>query len=390
VTALWGRGFRPFFLLVGCYGCVAPLVWVAWLAGLAAAPAWLAPSVWHAHEMLFGVVAAAVAGFLSTSVPVWSGTRSVQGAPLAALVALWLLGRASVLGAGALPAGLVAACDLPFLPALAALLVRPLWHRSQRRNWGFVPILAALFACNAAVHAEALGLAAPGTAARALHVAVVLVTLLIVVIGGRITPAFTRNALLRAGEGAPVRSRPWLDRLAVAAAVAAAALEVAAPRTRWSGLGCLVAGLAVAGRMAGWRTFATRRDPLLWSLHLGYAWVAAGLLLVAAADLTGALAWTTGAHALTAGAMGGMLLAVMTRVGLGHTGRPLCAPKAALFAYLLVHAGAFLRTAGPWLWPGGAFPALALAGLAWAAAFGVFAVAYAPLLTRPRVDGLAG
>lgn len=386
---VWARGFRPFFLCVGVYGTAAVIAWIAMLAGWAPVPDWLGPGPWHGHEMLFGVVAGAVSGFLLTSVPVWTATPAVAGGRLAGLVALWVAGRLVMLAAGALPAALVAVVDLAFLPALAGTLVRPLLGAGQARNAGFVPILLVLFGVNLAMHAQATGVTDSG-ASTALRVGVDLVIVLIVIIGGRITPAFTSNAFRRAGVGATVRSRPWFDRAAIAAVVVVAALDGVLPRTLWSGAAALVAALAVAGRMAGWQSLRTGRDPLLWSLHLGYAWVPVGLLLVGIADLTGAVPASAGLHALTAGAMGAMILAVTTRVGLGHTGRALELPAGVVVAYGLVNAGAVVRSLGSIVWPSVQLPSLALAGALWAGAFGLFTALYWPILTRERVDGRPG
>lgn len=385
--ALWGRGFRPFFLAGALYACAVVPFWAAVWRGLVRTPAWLWPSAWHAHEMLFGVVAAAIAGFLLTSVPVWTSTTALAGGRLAALFGLWLLGRLAMLGAGHVPHAWVAAADLAFLPVLGVCLGRPLLGARQTRNLGFLVILAALTLADAATHAQALGFGA--LASRALRLAVDLAALLIVVIGGRITPAFTRNALLREGIDAPVRSRPWLDRAAVALASAVAVADALAPRGAGSGVLAGLAALAVAGRMAGWQTRRALRDPLLWSLHAGLAWVAAGYGLVAISDLGGALPPATGLHALSAGAMGSMILAVMTRVALGHTGRPLVLPRGAVLCYALVHAGALLRVAAA-ANPGGPPLLVPIAGLAWASAFALFAALYAPILCTPRLDGKPG
>lgn len=387
-AALWGRAFRPFFLLAGLWGCVAPIAWIAMLSGQVPAPAWLSPFAWHAHEMLFGLVVAAIGGFLLTSVPVWTGRTPVTGSRLAGLAALWLAGRVAMLAAAALPSSIVAACDLAFPVALAATLARPLLTASQRRNWGIWAIVLALGGADAMMHAEALGLAR-GAVSVALRFAIWLVVALIVVVGGRITPAFTRNALVRAGVQAPVRARAWLDRSAIALVALLPLIELVCPRTTWSGAVELAAALAVGARMLGWQSLRTGRDPLLWSLHAGYAWVAIGLLLVALSDLTQALAFNLGMHALTAGAMGSMILAVMTRVGLGHTGRPLVLPRGASLAYALVHAGALARLVATFL-PDVYLPALTLAAILWSAAFGLFSALYAPILMRPRVDGQPG
>ncbi len=388
-SALWGRGFRPFFLLAALQGAAAVAVWAAASAGLGAVPAWLPGPWWHAHEMLFGFVAAAVAGFLLTAVPVWTATPPVAGAPLAGLVALWLAGRLAMAGAGALPAGLVAVVDLAFLPALAIALAPALARPGQARNRGFLAVLTGLTAANAVMHAQAAGLLAAG-ARPALYATVDGIALLIVVIGGRIAPAFTRNALQRAGVTAPVRSPAWLGAAAIAALLALTAADALQVPPTTTGALAGVAALAVAARMAGWQSARTLRDPLLWSLHLGVAWVAVGLAARAAAELLGALPPTAALHALTAGAMGGTILAVMSRVGLGHTGRPLVPPRGTVLAYGGVHGAALLRVLGPTLLPEWTVVLVLASGLLWAAAFVLFAVLYAPILLRPRIDGLPG
>lgn len=382
---LWGRGFRTFFLAAALYAALfVPISTAVWL-GAWPAPGWGGmPGWWHGHEMLFGVVTAAVAGFLTTAAPVWSGRRAPAGGLLMALLALWAAGRVAMLASGLLPAPLVAALDVAFLPALGIVLARTLRGRAQRRNHGIVAVVFALAVANAVTHAEALGLAGFGTTRRALHVAALGVVVLVVVIGGRITPAFTTNALRRRGEASAVVDGVWRRRAAVAGVVAVAVLAALAPGSLLERCVSVAAGIAVAARMAGWQTRRTLSDPLVWSLHAGMAWVAVGLVLRGLQPVGSA-----GLHALTAGAMGGMILAVMTRVGLGHTGRPLVLPPGAVWLYGLVHAAAAARVLAALLPEGGA-PLLVGAAAAWSLAFGGFAALYAPILTRARVDGKEG
>lgn len=386
---LFGRGFRPFFLLAGLQACVSLPWWLAAWAGLVPAPAWLSPMLWHAHEMIFGFAMAAVAGFLLTAAPTWTNSRPVTGAPLAALAALWLAGRVAMALAGVLPPFFVAVVDVSFLLVLAAVVAHPILAARQVRNFGFPVVLAALAGANLVAQRDALGLA-PGLAPRALHGGVDLAIVLITLVGGRITPSFTANAFRKAGSDAPVRTWPWLDRAAITAVVAYGVADLLLPRTPASGALALAAALGIAARMSGWQTRRTLGDPLLWSLHLGYAWVALGLLAVALADLTGAIPWTIGLHALTTGAIGTMVLAVTTRVALGHTGRPLVAPRAATAAYLLVSAGALVRTLGALAFPDAYLNVLAVAALLWSGAYALFLAHYAPILLRPRVDGREG
>jgi uncharacterized protein involved in response to NO len=382
--ALWGRGFRPFFLAAALYAALfVPLSTAVWL-GAWPAPAWGIPAWWHGHEMLFGVVAAAIAGFLTTAAPVWAGRSAPSGAPLAALLALWAAGRVAMLASGRLPAVLVAALDVAFLPALAIVLAHTLRGRAQRRNHGIVAVVVALAVANAATHAEALGLADFGTARRALHFAVAGVIVLVVVIGGRITPAFTTNALGRRVEEADVTDGTWRRRAALAGVLASALLVLLAPDTAAERAVSIAAGIAVAARMTGWQTRRALADPLLWSLHAGMAWVAIGLVLRGLVP-----AGSAGLHALTAGAMGAMILAVMTRVGLGHTGRPLALPPGGSTLYGLVHAAALARVLASLL-PGAGPALLVVSATAWSLAFAGFLVLYTPILLRPRVDGRPG
>ena len=344
---------------------------------------------WHGHEMVFGFAAAAIAGFLLTASAVWSGGPALSGMPLAALFGLWVAGRVVFAAAGMLPAWLVAAIDLAFLPGVAIAAVRTLWGSGQVRNYAVVGLVAVLAVANAAMHAEALGLA-PGAAQPALRFAVDLVIVLILVIGGRITPAFTQNALRRRGVEPAIRSRPWLDGCTIGLAVAVAASGLLLGRTPITGLLAVATGVAAAVRLAGWQSGQTRSEPLLWSLHAASAWVVVGLLLVGASDLGAAIPATAGLHALTAGAIGSAIIAVTTRVGLGHTGRPLELPPGVVWCYVLVNGAALARVVAPFA-PGASQRGLLLAsGLAWASAFGLFAIRYASILTTPRPDGRPG
>jgi uncharacterized protein involved in response to NO len=279
--------------------------------------------------------------------------------------------------------------DFAFLPAVAIAALRTIWASGQYRNYAVVGIVVALATANGAVHAEVLGLAS-GAARLGIRFAVDLVVVMILVIGGRITPAFTQNAFRQRGLEHVIRTWPWLIMLTIGAAVAAAASGLILGRTPPTGLLCMVAGLAAFARLAGWQSWQTRSDPLLWSLHAASAWVVVGLMLSGASDLGAPIPATAGLHALTAGAIGGAIIAVTTRVGLGHTGRPLELPRGVVWCYALVHGAAVARVAAPFA-PGEAQRALLLvSGLAWACAFGLFTIRYWSILTTPRPDGAPG
>lgn len=386
---LWGRAFRPFFLGLAVYASLAVPAWSWMWLGPLCAPGWLLPMWWHGHEMVFGFVAAAIAGFLLTASPVWAGGPALSGAPLASLFALWVAGRVAFFMAGWLPNWLVAAVDLAFLPAVVAAAVRTLWGSAQWRNYALVGVLLTLAGANALMHAEALGVAS-GLASSGLRLAVDLVVVLILVIGGRITPAFTQNAWVRRGLVRTVRTWPGVDGLAVGSAAALACVAFGTGRNDWTGLLATLAGLAAAVRSVGWQAWHTRSDPLLWSLHAGAGWLVLGLLLVGASDLGAAVPATAGLHALTAGAMGTTILAVVTRVGLGHTGRPLELPRGVVLCYVLVQSAAAARVAAAFLTDEAQRILLFASGGTWAAAFGLFAVRYWRILTAPRLDGKPG
>jgi uncharacterized protein involved in response to NO len=291
--------------------------------------------------------------------------------------------------AGWLPALLVALVDLAFFVALITAIAPALLSPDQRHNRGFIVILTGLFAANLLTHLQNMGISERG-AVVGLRLGVDLVALLVVIVTGRITPSFTTNALRRANVSAHVTTRPRVDQLSVGAVALLAGVNLVAPRTLVSGGVALLAALLVVVRMSGWQSLRTGSDPLLWSLHVGHAWVALGLFGVAAADLGARIPATIGLHALTAGAFGATILAVMTRVGLGHTGRALVAPRGIPLAYLLVNASALLRAFGPLVFPSQAVGVLVASGLLWSAAFALFVVIYFPILTRPRVDGKPG
>jgi uncharacterized protein involved in response to NO len=381
--AFFRFGFRPFFLGAGIWALVAVAIWLAAFRGLVSIPTAFDPVAWHVHEMIFGFVAAAIAGFLLTAVPNWTGRMPIRGVLLAALFALWAIGRVAVLASGLIGAGVAAAIDLAFLTLLLALLAREI---VAARNWRNVPItivLAVLLLANVLIHAEAVGHASTGPLGQRLAIAVVV--LLINLVGGRIIPSFTANWLKKRGEARLPAGHDALDRGALAVLVVALAAWVAAPESFATGVSLIGAGVLAGIRLARWRGHRTLSEPLLWSLHLGFAWVPVGLLLTGTSLVIPGLPATAGIHALTAGAMGSMTLAVMTRATLGHTGRALAADRWTAAIYLLVATAALLRIAAPLL-AEAYLPLLWASGVAWIAAFGTFAVRYGRLLvtSEPR------
>lgn len=381
-------GFRPFFLAAGVYAFLALGAWlVIFHHGLAPFAGTL-PQLWHGHEMLFGFIVSAIAGFLLTSVPSWTGARGFGGRPLILLFSLWVAGRLALSFASALPWWLVAAAELTFLPALIALLAPPL-VRAQNRNTPLLLVLAAFWAADAAmIYGFVRGDVA--LARHALYFAIHLVMLLVTIIGGRIVPAFTANALRRRGIAAEVRSTPWLEKFTIGAMIAVVVVGLLTPE---SGLAALVAGVAAAAqlaRLARWQGLKTLDEPIVWVLHVAYGWLPIGLALKAVwigFRLPWAAHWL---HALTVGVAALMILAVTTRASLGHTGRPLVVAKPIALAYVLLALAALVRVFAPALVPEAYVATVLAAGLLWLAAFGIYVVVYSPILLRARIDGRPG
>jgi uncharacterized protein involved in response to NO len=374
--ALFSFGFRPFFLFGAAWSALVVPLWV-W-SFLAGGPGALSRD-WHVHEMLFGFLAAVVAGFLTTAVPNWTGRMPVIGAPLGGLVALWTAGRLAMLFEADLGA-VAAAIDSVFLIAFAGVVWREVQAGRNWRNLAVCVLVSLLALANIAFHLGA-ALWDGGVGER---LAVGAACVLIALIGGRITPSFTRNWMkMRRMEPQPALPGR-LDQAALGLTGLGAALWAILPLSPATGAVLALAGAANLVRLARWRGWAARAEPLVWILHVGYAWLSVGLAFLGAAVLVPDLVpRTAGVHALTAGAVGVMTLAVMTRATRGHTGRELAADASTTLIYLAVNLAAALRLAAPFA--GLLQPNLLMASAAaWTAAFGGFALAYGRMLTTAR------
>ena len=377
MPALFDRGFRPFFLLAGLWAPTALLMWLAMLAGILEPPTAMDPASWHVHEMLFGFVAAAIAGFLLTAVPGWTGRPPLPGLPLAGLAALWLAGRIAVALSAWIGAAAAAVVDIAFLAGVAALCAREIAIARNWRNLAVIALPALLIAANALFH-----LGDTETAERA---AIATVVTLVALIGGRVVPEFTRNWLVRRGAVKLPASHGPLDSAAMAVTVAAAIAWTVLGDHPLVGAALGLAAAALALRLARWRGPSTAAEPLLWVLHLGYLWLPAGLALLAVSMYSPAVPGSVALHALTAGAMATMILAMTTRATLGHTGRPLTASRATAAIYLLVTAAAGARLASGLADEAGS-ALLHASAAAWVAAFALFVLSYGPMLLRRKVD----
>ena len=378
--ALWNLGFRPFYLLAGAFSAMSMLLWTAqssgWLPSV-----YLQGSLWHGHEMLFGFTMAVMAGFLLTAVRAWTNQPTLSGAPLMALAALWLLGRALVLT----PLGSAAAVvNAAFPVALAVAIAIPLLRSRNLRNYFFVGLLVLIGGLILALHLAWQGsFDLPPRLGLVLGLDVVL--FIMSVMSGRVIPMFANNGV----PGAGATRHALVEKLALGSVL----LLFVADFLQWPS--ALVAPVALCGglahgvRLALWNPWRTLATPLVWILHAAYAWIVVHFVLrgLSALDLVSA-AYAT--HALTVGAIGGLTLGMMTRTARGHTARPLVADGYELTCFVLIQAAAGARVFGALAWPALYMASIQLSGLLWAAAFGLFVVRYWPVLARPRIDGKPG
>lgn len=387
-AALFAYGFRPMFLLCGIGGLVLVPWWALYyVAGAALATRW-PPTLWHAHEMLFGFIGAAIAGFLLTAVPSWTGQKGFAGRPLWILSGLWILARIAIATSRFWPVGLPQLLDLAFMPALFYLIAPPLL-RERNRNTPLLLVLIGLWLMNVLFHVAVLR-QDPPLASRLMIVAIDIAVLLVSVIGGRIVPAFTASGLRASGVEIALNSRAWLTRIAVGSMVVVAVGDAVLPDTRVAGVVAAVASACQVLRLSQWVVRRVWRHPIIWVLHLAYGWIPVALALKALALLSGLALGAFWLHALTIGAISTMIMGVMTRASLGHTGRRLVASPAIAMAYGLISVAGVVRVFGLALLPLPYPLVIVLAALAWTLAFGIFVAIYGPILWLPRVDGKPG
>lgn len=384
--ALFSYGFRPFFLGAGIWAAVAMMIWLAALTGWIELPSAFDPVSWHAHEFLFGYLSAALAGFLLTAVPNWTGRLPVVGWPLAAMAALWLLGRVVVLVSSGFPPLAVALADLALPLVLAAVLLREIVGGRNWHNLVVLALLAVFTLGNALFHWQAAGgeMAAQGIGLR---IGLGAGLMMVAVIGGRIIPSFTRNWLVRQPAGQahlPAAPMQRLDKVALLLLLLAMLSWIILPDARPTASLLAVAGVAHIVRLSRWAGTRTWREPLLMVLHVAYLFLPLGALTMAAAIfIPDQVAPAVAQHLWMAGAIGLMTLAVMTRATLGHTGRPLSAGLGTTALYLALATAVAARIMAGVL-PTAASALLAISAVGWVVAFGGFAVLYGPLLTSPK------
>ena len=380
VGQLFAYPFRIFFLSMTVLTVIGVPLWVLEVSGVLNLPLAMPALFWHQHEMLFGFLSAAIAGFLLTAVCVWTQTERTHGLPLMLLWGVWLAGRVLLALGGDLPDLLVQGINLAFLPLVMIDAGWRVWHAKQKRQAMIVVVLGLLWLMQ-------IGFVTRLDMSFS-YGALIMAMALISIIGGRITPAFTAGWLRQRGEDASaVKMIPALDMAALFSMILLMASLVTGWQTFTAAIAIVTAALMLV-RLYNWKGWLARSEPLLWMLHLSMLWVPVALVLLAGSLLAGwpSNAW---AHAAGTGAVGCLILGVIARVSLGHTGRPLVLPRGMVMAFVAIQLAALIRVLTafeviPW------HPGIGSSTLLWVVAYGLFLVRYTGVLASPRADGRAG
>jgi len=379
VSVLLSYAFRPFFLMNGIFAALIIILWVMTLHG-SGLPG--ASSLWHSHEMLIGFAMAAVAGFSLTAVANWTGRSAIGGKPLALLVVSWLVGRAAMSLLAWLPASLVFLLDMLFPILLTWLLSREIIAGRSRRNYPLIAILIVVAGLNALYHLGAVQWL-PGGERLAIYLLIHTLLLLVTIIAGRIVPSFTGNWLRQQGQDRLPVNNDIVNKAALVLTILVGLVASFKPTYPLTGILAFSAALVHGIRLIRWRGLATISNPILFVLHAAYLWVPVGYALLGCAVFGWIFTPTAALHALTMGAIGSMVLAVTTRVALGHTGRSLQAARLTVFAYWILMLAVLVRVLGPL--SGGAYMMMIdISALGWVLAFSIFTWVYWPILSRPR------
>lgn len=389
ITPLFRLGFRPFFAFGALFSVLSLLLWGLFLTGKVSINFYGGGIFWHIHEMIFGFVCAIVVGFLLTAVQNWTGQRGLSGTPLLLLFMLWLLGRVVMLFPNIFGDQISRYIDIMFLPVAAVLLAIPIMKVKQSRNMFFVPLLLLFTLANILMH---LGVNADDVTKiiPTAYIAVMLVTLLMSIMAGRVTPMFTANGTQTA-KVAPLPALELTINISLLLLVLSYFLSpIIDINSSIKASLFLVAGFSQMLRWLRWKPWITLGVPLLWSLHGALFFIWFGLIALGIGHFTDTLPLNHLWHLLTVGGIGGLILAMISRVTLGHTGRALQPPKIMSFAFILILIATISRVFGPWFMPEHYSVLINFSILCWLSSYGIFVIKYGPMLLTPRKDGRPG
>ncbi len=380
--------FRPFFLLGALFSTINLLIWSITYSGVIQFSPYGGSYFWHSHEMLFGFVAAIIVGFLLTAVQTWTKVPSIKGRTLAVLVIIWFLGRLFLAFPQWFNDYFIAFVDIAFLPLAAVFFARPIIKAKVWRNLIFIPILLGMTLLNSMMHASVLGVGEFSFQLSSIsHTMVLLISLVMCIIGGRVFPMFTAN-----GTQTP-RVTPiiWLERSSVFLIIVSIimSLKIVELPDFILGIGYISAGVINFIRAIRWRIWVTLTTPLVWPLHISYWAMALGLIFLGLVEIQLLTSTSLALHTITVGGMGLMILSMISRVSLGHTGRPIKVSYLMTMAFLMMVIAFLIRVLFP-LFYNDYTMVIITSAVFWAFAYGLFLITYCPILFKPRIDGAPG
>jgi uncharacterized protein involved in response to NO len=375
------NSFRPFFIAAGFWATLAVPFWLLSYAGILVVPDNFDILLWHQHEMLYGFTSAAITGFILTAIPNWTGKLPIRGVHLGLLISLWILGRIGFLTTVTIGPLATAVFDLPFLIVLVLTITREIISGNNWRNIPVVILISVFALGNFLVHLQILNIIE--TAELGLRLSMFVLSVLVALIGGRIIPSFTRNWLVKINSRVLPNQMGVFDKIALITLVIFVIAQIAKPEHQATALLALFAGLLHSLRLMRWKGWMTFAEPLIWILHIAYAWLVIALVLIGLSGLSDFVPYTSAIHALTVGAFSTMILAVMTRASLGHTNRVLKATTGTTTVFILITFAAILRVYEPFLNESNNL-VIWISGIVWTAAFALFSILYFPILTQAR------
>ncbi len=380
-SIIFQNSFRPFFIAAGIWATLAVPFWLLNYFGIMIVIDNFNILLWHQHEILYGFVAAAIAGFILTAIPNWTGRLPIKNKPLAILVFLWILGRVGFLTTAIFGTITTSLMDLPFLIVLVLVIIREIVSGKNWRNLPVIILISFFTLGNILVHLQIHEII--DSAELGIRLSTFVLSILLALIGGRIVPSFTRNWL--AQNKANKFPRPFgnIDKISLISLVVFVFAQVIIPHHQATSLLALLAGLLHGIRFIRWKVWMTLKEPLIWILHAGYMWLCVALVLLGLSGLTDFVPYTSSYHALTVGAFSTMILAVMTRASLGHTGRTIKATLGTTTIFIFITIAAILRVYEPFINESGSL-ILSLSGIFWTLSFALFIFIYFPILTQPR------
>ncbi|HIF9437108.1 TPA: NnrS family protein [Photobacterium damselae] len=388
IIPIFRLAFRPFFLSAALFSAVAMVVWAMFWSGSSHVTGLMYghPIWWHAHEMMIGFTGAIIIGFLLTAVQTWTGVPGIRSTKLAIVFTLWLIARIGLLFGQ--PSYIWMFIDLSWIPLAAYFLLKPILLRRQWNNLFFAPLLLLLTALNVQLHLIAMGLV-ENSLRQTSFIALVVIAIIVLVVGGRVIPFFT----WRGTQTEQITRVKWIE---YAALIPAWLLLVATFLPLPSNYNWIVANLLMVTavtnmiRFVRWRTLSTLKVPLLWSLHLAYLCMILGLFAIGLSMVSHVVSYSIALHLMTVGGIGGMILSMMARVSLGHTGRSLQVGYWVKIAFVCLLLSTLVRSVLIWVYPSLTINGYVFSAILWAIAFSIFTIVYYPILTKPRVDGRPG